>query len=491
MPVRLRPVVHATPTGSGVHLRGWASSFTIEGGSGLWKVWERLAPQLSEGLPSLTVPAGTPPAVASAVELILDQLRAHDMLVTVPEDWGPDAPAPEIAGWLESVAADPLSTWRRLRAATFTITGDGLLAAAARRAFASAGLSVACGHGHLDRLEVGEGGHDGVLAGCGADVGYVLPPGLSLDVVDRLGVEGSPNEVLAALVGSAAVHRVICAVGGLPDPATEFVVHAGQTLPEASFPMVLVARLDPVRAGYHPWLSGIADPWQVLDALVDPELGPVETPVAGALPQVPANVAVSGEVLGVGTTAEAARLDAAMAALRADLPAGTVVGIDRSHALGSALRLAVSRLDGEPVPEREWACDPTARRWWKALTLRFAVPATVSVLRLAPGVVRAEIWADQLLAWAVEATAADAVAFAALAATGCVQAGGKGLAHLNGAAPVQVADEQPAWIGPEWLWPAGVRDREEALQASLAALPGVRVSEVPMRGVVAFAVEGP
>ena len=84
--------------------------------------------------------------------------------------------------------------------------------------------------------------------------------------------------------------------------------------------------------------------------------------------------------------------------------------------------------------------------------------------RLAPGAYKAEIRNGQrVLAWAVEATAADAVAFAALAATGYAQAGRHGTAHLNGAAP-----------------DTSVRDREEAFQQTLANLPGVHIEPLQL-----------
>ncbi|MFS8097654.1 hypothetical protein LFM09_10995 [Lentzea alba] len=530
MLVRLRPVVHASPAPDGLHLRGWASSCTITGGAGLWKVWQRLAPQLAEGLPAsdLGVPEGTAPAVRAAVEMILEQLRAHDMLVEVPEEWGPDAPAPDIAAWLESVADRPVEAWRRLRAVTVTVAGTGVLAGMAVRAATAAGLAVVVvpggetaaagsvavettgGTPHVgaadtslvaadDSSLVVSAGKFLVLAGCGADVGHVLPPTEprlnlvnteAIDVADRLGLTGEPTEVLAALIGSAAVHRLICAVAGLPDPSTEFVVHPGEAVPETTFPMALVARLDPLRATYHPLLTRSQrtldathlttdDPWRAFEALVDPELGPVETPRFGALPQVPANLATSGDALGIGTTAEAARLDAALNAIKTD----GVVGLTKSHARGSALRLAARFHQGEPVPEREWATHATARRWWKALTLRFAVPAEATVERLAPNAFKAEIRHQQrILAWSIEATAGDAVAFAALAATGYAQAGRDGTAHLNGAAPQKVDDEQPDWITPEWLWPADVRDREEALQTTLAALPNIKIEPSTLDG---------
>lgn len=517
MLVRLRPVVHATPTATGLHVRGWASSFTIDGGAGLWTVWQRLAPQLAEGIPAveLTVPAGTPPAVAEAVELILAQLRAHDMVVQTPADWGADAPVPEIVNWLESVAADPLATWRRLRRVTVTITGRGALAAAAHRAARSAGLTTDAPVVADDGLLVAAGEH-AVAAGSSSRVGYVVAPGATDSVgadaravARRLGTDptdGPPTEVLDALVGAAAVHRLCCAVGGLPDPSTESVVPAGEQPPEPVGQAVLVARLDPLRATYHPWLSTARpapapdDPSRTLDALTDPELGLVEPPQPGALVQVPANLAVSGETLGVGTTADAARLDAAIGALHTRLPARVIAGIDRTHALGSALRRAVRDFPGgAPVPEQEWAGDPTARRWWKSLTLRFAVPATIEVTRLTTGVVRAEIRSPQgLLAWAIEASASDAVAFAALAATGRAQAARGGTGHLNGAAPdaghVNGVADEPPWVSREWHWPAGVRDSEAALQADLAALTGSAVapaslgSALDSAGVVAFTV---
>lgn len=511
MLVRLRPVVTATPTADGLHLRGWASSCTLSGGTGLWKVWQRLAPQLEAGLPraSLEVPPDAAPAVRAAVSLILDQLWEHDMLVEMPE-WGADAPAPEVAAWLESAAAAPVEAWRRIRAAAVIVSGRGPLERAAVQAAEAVGLAVqrsgaptrpsrhepisplpnasqpASGLLHGSSATVQSAGRDLVLsagdlivgAGCGTEVGFVLPPStksltslnteVTMRTAARLGVTGEPSEILATLIGSAAVHRLVCAIAGLPDPAAEFA---------DTYPMALVAHANPLSATYHPLLQGppAADPWRALEALTDNELGPVDTPVFGALPQVPANLATSGDALGIGTTADAARLNAALNALKTD----GVIGIDETHARGAALRQAARHHRGEPADAHEWTSDPTAHRWWKALTARFGVPAIVRVERLAPGAYKAEISnGRQILAWAVEATAADAVAFAALAATGYAQARRTGIAHLNGAAPCKATDK-PDWVTRQWHWPADVRDREERLQQAIARLPGVRV--VPLR----------
>lgn len=464
MLVRLRPVVQATQTADGLHLRGWSSNCTITGGAGLWRVWQRLAPQLTAGVPAaeLGVPDGTAPAVRAAVELILAQLREHDMLVAMPAEWGPDGPSAEVADWLASVAPDPAGAWERLRSATVVISGSGLPAEMAARAAGAAGLKTSHGNGNTGELVISVGAFT-VVAACGAEAGYVLPvaEGLNsfnteiiMSITDRLGVTGEPAEILAALIGSAAVHRLVCALAGFPDPATEF---------KTTYPMALVARTGPLRATYHPMPTSPRhpDPWHTLDALTDPELGEVDPPEFGALPQIPAKLATCGDALGIGTTADAARLNAALNALKAD-------GIDDLHARGTALRRAVRHRTGRPVHAP--TADPTARRWWKALTERFAVPATLRVEQLAPNVHKAEIHhADRLLAWAVEATPEDAVAFAALAATGHAQAGRDGTAHLNGAAPHHAGD-RPGWATRAWHWPADVRTTEEAFQQALAAL---------------------
>ncbi len=474
--LRLRPIVHATPTENGLHVRGWSASFTLDGGAGLWTLWEAIAPKLAEGMPveEFAVPPGAPPSVATALRMIIEQLRAHDMVVEVPAEWGADAPSEDVRAWLESVAADPLDAWRRLRAARIEISGDGVVAAAVRRAFTEVGLAVEAPTSG-SALVLAGGGHS-VRASVGAEVGYVLP----VDAADELIATGAAPEVLATLVGCAAAHRLVCAIGGLPDPATEFVDPAAADLPARERLFVLVARLDPLRADYHLWLpthqplDPPTEPAQIVRLLVDSELGPVPTPDFGDLPQLPANVATSGDVLGVGAAAEDARLDAARLAVQAAAGEGVIVGIGVAHALGLALRTAARRLPGAPVGEDAWADDPTARRWWKALTLRFAVPATCKVSRLADGVHRAEIRTEAgPLSWAVEARAADAVSFAALAAVGRAQVGRSGPAPLLcGAAPTSRRRGEPdaGWLSRDWHWPLDVSEAEPDFQTLLLSI---------------------
>lgn len=507
--LRLRPIAHASPTDTGLHVRGWASSFSIDGGKGLWTIWQRLAGPLTTGVApeQLTVPSQASPAVAAALRLIIDQLHEHDLLVRVPASWDSDGPPGHIARWLESVAARPARAWELLRDRTVTVIGSGALAAAAHRALTSAGLAV-------PPIEPGAGlllvcGRHAVAGGCGADAGFVVAPGARGDVLadaeavaQRLdGSAGEPPEVLAALVGSAAAHRLVCAVGELPDPAHEVVnMWYDSPPPGPVHQPVFVARMDPLRGEYHPWLSAVrpAPPdGRIAEVLGDAELGPVAPPETGDLPQVPVKLAASGDVIGFGATGHSARLDAVVRAAHRLAPDTAVVGADRVHALGLALRTAARSLPGTPVDPDSWETDPTARRWWKAVVLRFALPAEVEVDRLGDGVVRAVVRSGGAeLSWAIEATAADAVAFAAMAAAGHAQAGAVGPVVLCGAFPV----EEPStvgvsWTDRAWYWPFGVRDAEEGLQLRLRDLLGVtEVKQVALgpvlhaAGLVGFAV---
>ncbi|MFY1655265.1 hypothetical protein ACN27J_30835 [Solwaraspora sp. WMMB762] len=556
--VRLRPVVFATPTATGVHVRGWSSSFTVSGGAGVWKVWQVLARHLAGGLTPqrLAQPAGRP-EVDRVIRLLLDQLREHDMLVEVPAGWGdreePDLPPADLARWLESVAADPAAAWQRLRSTTVTVAGTGPVATSAARTLTGAGLTVDPVGDATTQDTVVWAGDAAVAARCLSEIGYVTPvapPEQALAhgaaVAARLSRETGPaladasvTPALAALIGAAAAHRIVCAVAGLPDPAEEAATLPGgePAAPGPYYPSVLVARLDPVRATYHPWLPAARVPLPGapsdidavglrLEALSDPELGVLPPAVPGDLPQLPAMLALAGPVLGVAATADAARVDATLryaeTVLGLGVPSGdgdardagaedgagsaahwtetAAIGVDARHASGAALRRLVhavhSRLDTDPVPEAEWAGEPAARRWWKALTLRFAVPARVVARRLPAGAVHAEIVTDAgPLAWAVEATAADAVAMAALAATGVAQARAAGVevpagpASLTGAAPTwRPADQHLApWTDDSWYWPAGVIDNEERLQTALRAALTADGATLTVRPVVPVA----
>ncbi|MFF5209776.1 hypothetical protein [Streptosporangium sp. NPDC000396] len=552
--LRLRPIVHASPTPDGIHVRGSRSSFTMNGGAGLWRLWQALAIALTDGrleerLPDLSAD----PAVQAAVKTLVQQLREHDMLIEVPPGWGETwsriSPPDRIARWLEAVAPDPLAAWTRIQAATIVVHGTGPVAACAVRALEAAGVRAmrsgeqggqavavleasgvrAKRSGEHDRQAVAvlDSGEVAVAAGAAGEAGFVTPVGAAGSVSSeaeaiaaRIGMSRdiASTRVLAALVGGAAAHRLVCALAGLPDPSQDelaFSPTSGTAL--AGLPTVLVARLDPLRAEYRPWLggetptggtppsldttptrvgdrNGLDDAMDRIDALCDPETGVLPPLDLDDLPQVPAGLARcrGGDlaVCGVGVDAAAARLAAALGAaehaIGRDGGVAVVVGADRLHAEGSLLRRAVHRwhrdLAGKDVAESQWALDAQARSWWKAVTLRFGIPAEMRVRRLDAGVFHAELRAgEDRLGWAVEHTAADAAAICALNAAGALQwqaagAGIGGIVHGSHAAmppraTISGQDAEP-WEAGAWIWPAQLSVHEPDFQGRMLRVLG-------------------
>ncbi|MFF5209781.1 hypothetical protein [Streptosporangium sp. NPDC000396] len=518
--LRLRPAVHASAFAGGIHIRGWASSFTIEGGPGLWQLWQGLAARLGRGCTAEQVGRlSSRPEVREALRTLVEQLREHDMLMKVPPAWNdghPGRPPEQVACWLEAMAPDPAAAWARMKDAEVTVTEGGMVAEAAVRALRAAGVPVRVRAGDGDTTLLLAACGSAVTAACDGSVGFVTSVGTAERarrdaeaLAGRLSlVSGVPQrpDPVSALVGGAAALRVMCAVLGLPDPGDESAVDTAPGLPR--YPMVLVAHLSPLRSEYRPWLYGDADArppsdggrldldeaLDRIDAVCDPELGAVPAPDAEDLPQVPTGLTlcrVAGIVVGgMGVTSDAARLAAALGAaehLASRSGAGVVAcGVDRMHAEGVLLRRLVHhRLENgggsvrSPLPEARGISDPVARRWWKTLTVRFGVAAEMRVHELAPGVYHAQVLSGSgMLGWAVEATAGDAAAFAALAAVGAAQwrATGRSVPDVMGvpcgAFPVPRADDSPAapWHSDAWAWPGRAADREPALQERLSSM---------------------
>lgn len=351
-----------------------------------------------------------------------------------------------------------------------------------------------------------------------------------------------PPAALLALVAGAAAQRLLCAAAGLPDSAAD---GDDQRL-LAERPAVLVAQARPLGAEYHPWLGPdlldadraatvaaprtMAEALRRTSALGDPQVGVLAAPLPGALPQLPAALVgcpVAGGTLFAGAArTDLARLDAICRAAELRLTAGAdgrrgagsgqavTVGADPGHAWGRALRRAAeccAPLGGE-LPEESWSQHPQARYWWTTLSERLGVRGRLSVRRLSAddsaflAEVRCPSGAsapDRVLGRAVEATAADAAAFAALATVGHVLTVAEQLTTRqeswpSGAvAPIAAAGvELAGWEDESWTagWLAALAAREPALQSALRRLTDLRAEPWepagPDQGAVAAALHG-
>lgn len=473
--VRLRPRVRATPTDTGIHVRGWTTAFTVDGGRDLWQLWQRLSPVLRTGIPDDALHGLTArPGPWRAAARLVEALAAHDLLAAGPPDTA-------VTDWLDEAASAPKQARRLLAAAGATVLGEGPVAAAARSTFAIAGIDATGGPGVGDpRLVVLRA--DGsdllpaptIVAAAGRERGFVTHPAMRRPVsvagrlANRLGITtAAPPALSAAAVGAAAAHRLMCGIVGLS------LDRRGAGDAAGTWPTVLITTSDPVSVSHHPWVldgpgragqraeaEGL-DHWlHILDALCDEHLGVLAAPDTHSLPQVPAGLAICGASLGVGVSPAAARLDAAMRAAERLLdPRGRqAVGTNSTHADGVLLRRAVfdtigRRAVAENDDDRSWMSEPHARRWWTSLTRRFGVPAHCAVARLADGVHVARVETDGLeLGWAVEAEAASAARSALFLATARHQARCAGVP----------ADDAPLTVCGAAVWSAGRFGTERA-----------------------------
>ncbi|MEW1632068.1 hypothetical protein AB0387_32565 [Streptomyces sp. NPDC089173] len=524
----LRPGVSVTVLHNGVHLRGWITSVTLEGGAGLPVLWNRLAETLAtDGSAELarTVPAGSP--LRAALVTVIDQLHAHDLLVERPGG----------EKWLDAVADRPTVAAAALSRSRVRVLGarpDGPLSRAAVRALDRAGVrtetvetadlpdgQILLVASEVDVSPALAGEQDSaVVVGLRSGVGFVTPVGSARQAradADGLAERLRRREVHgaaehsgpAALLASSAVQRLVCAVAGLRDPSAE----AGDARLLPGLPAALVAEREPLRGEYRSWAGSVlvdadrvrprpavrtlAEALARIPVLTDRMAGVLDEPDPGPLPQLPAALvrcSVADEVLLSGAArADLARLEAVCRA--AELRLGTegwdlVVGAGADHARGRALRRALTRQHTATATHVPWSPDPEhhpqAHHWWSVLVRRLGVDAEVAVSRLGTGgggaVFRARFRerASGLLGTAVEATADDAVAFAALSAVVRVQSAtaaphARHLVTPTGASATLARPEATApWEDTGWTtaWLAEAAGREPELQEALAALTG-------------------
>ncbi|MFD5986540.1 hypothetical protein [Streptomyces cyaneofuscatus] len=559
----LRPGVSVTVLPHGVHLRGWITSVTLEGGAGLPVLWGRLAEALAgDGGAELARAAVAGSSLRAALVTVIGQLHDHDLLVERPAGEKGDA-AGENGGaagqWLGAVADRPeeaAAALIRSRVRVLAARPDGPLARAAARALDRAGiraatgeaadlpdgqvLLVAAGPGAPSPLAVEQDAQErAVVVGLRPGVGFVTPVGSARQaradadgLADRLrrreAPGGAEHPALPALLASSAAQRLVCAVAGLRDPSAE----AGDARLIPGLPAALVAEREPLRGEYRTWAGPVlvdadrvrpradvrtlAEALARIPVLTDRLAGVLDEPDPGALPQLPAALvrsSVAGEVLVSGSArADLARLEAVCRAAELLLgksepglegDGGPVVGAGAVHARGRALRRAAAgpavRQQGtrsgdtagpfsgaasvpwSPEPGRH----PQALHWWSVLVRRLGVDADVAVSRLDTGrggaVFHAEVRGRTAGGGtAVEASADDAVAFAALSAVVRVQAAAdaphaRHLVTPSGASTSLARPEATApWEDAGWTtaWLAESAAREPGLQEALTALTG-------------------
>ncbi|MBH5338191.1 hypothetical protein IHE55_26760 [Streptomyces pactum] len=245
----------------------------------------------------------------------------------------------------------------------------GPLADAAARALRAAGATVSrAGSRDLPAgavlLRTGAAGRRlAVAAGESRDGGYVTAPGGPAQagadaaaLAARLGAgpPAAPAPATTALLAGAAAQRLLCAAGGLPDPAGEG--DDPRLLP--GLPAVLVATARPPRADYRSWLGpdrldadrrarlgpagGLATALARTAALTDERTGALPAPAPGTLCQLPVPLAAcplpGTTVLAGAPRTDLARLDAFCRACEVRLGPGAVVGA--SPATPAAARCA-------------------------------------------------------------------------------------------------------------------------------------------------------
>ncbi|MER7749878.1 hypothetical protein ABT013_31945 [Streptomyces bacillaris] len=400
---RLRPGVSETVLHNGVHLRGWITSLTLEGGDGLPVLWGRLAEALAadeerSGAARAELvraaPAGSP--LRGALLTLIGQLLDHDLLV---ERSGGEAGG-GAGPWLGAVADRPAAAGATLARSQARVLGthpDSPLARTAARALNRAGLRAEV----VEAAELPDGqllliasGHDGspgagqgqeavesavaVAVGVRAGLGFVTPVGsvaqaradaevlagrLHRQRADRPAPE---HPALPVLLASSAAQRLVCAVAGLRDPSAE----AGDARLLPGLPTVLIAEQEPsggLRGEYRSWpgpvlvdvdrvrpradVRTLSEALARIPVLTDRWAGVLDEPDPGVLPQLPAALVrcavAGGDLVSGGARADLARLEAVCRAAELRLGGGesgpVVVGAGVEHARGRALRRAVDR----------------------------------------------------------------------------------------------------------------------------------------------------
>jgi len=471
--VRLRRGTRARPLdGRGIAISAGAHAVIVDdAGAQAW--WTTIEPVLRAGVEPDRLLATVPDGGREVVSGILAQLDAHHLLREV------EPAADEVAAFahLETVTRRPAAAARLVASTTLRVTGDGPVAHAVGAHLAAAGYARVLGQpttsnpavahapnvlARVERLGAGDAWH-GVAFALGDSRTLVVGPGnrdadacLEVAALARLARLGAPEEpaapesLPAALVGAQLALAVLASTaracdGTAPGRWPEYLVTSDGLVSEPRTHVALPRLVHEGRAlDVDAWTSGAAHDehgdaaaLRRLEPVWDPVLGLVGEPMSLDLPQLPVGLAAlvddDGRTLGgVGTTTAAARLDAALDALRlpADGPVGHLagslgLGVSASAARADAVARLVERSDlgWRPVWRDLASMRPDVRRLHVALTRHLARPVTVSLHASEVGLHRVDVrdLDGDLLGRAVAADESAATRGALLRAVGLTQ----------------------------------------------------------------------
>jgi hypothetical protein len=499
--LRLRPAVRATATTSGLHLRGWDSSVTIDGGTGVHALWRWLDGHLTAGVDrDALLTELPPPSARPAVRLLVDQLEDLGMVYA-----GEEAP-----DWLAAFADAPADAGRRLSAATALVTG-GPLGAAVAAALVRCGVRAEHVPG-AGPVVAASGDHTVVIDGAAPIVvSPVTEPDTARAVAaharSALGATFAPTPAARELAAWIAADRLVRALAGMAaDPAvavvrTDPLGVTRHTRPDSTPPAADTRAADTRAADTRAADTRAADTRAAdtraadtldaallaADVLADPVFGLLRPVRVDTHPQLPVGLAeVDGPrapITAAGTTTDTARLAVVTAAAQQLLgPAReAAVGFTASHALGLLLRHRVHADPALGTPrDTDWRTDPQAARWTRTTGHRLGLDVTVRTRDLGGAwhAVAVDPSGD-VLGWAVELAAGSAAALALVAAAGRHIAGTPVIGPSGALPPPDITTDDLRGDLGAWLWPAPLAEGESQLHEVLGRLAGGRHGTAP------------
>ncbi|MBZ9751413.1 hypothetical protein K7W42_11115 [Deinococcus sp. HMF7604] len=210
VPLRLRPGVGHVPIRGGIRFQHWDTTFRIQGHPALHALFTGLLPQLQAGVTAQALQAALPAGAWPAARLLLNELRARDLLLPVEEEPNAEELGSHagILTFLASLSDRPSAAFRAVRAARVTLRGPAALTAAVAAhlrdlAFADVQVETGADEGQsIVTLSLSaDSGAPTLLAALGAEQGIIAPLHTPAEVLaGRLTLSGTPAEPLKQLL---------------------------------------------------------------------------------------------------------------------------------------------------------------------------------------------------------------------------------------------------------------------------------------------------